>query len=69
MSFEGDVSLDTIVKIAKRYHEYGFTGVGLGDTTGMATPPIVTKFVRTLQDAYRRWISRFTSTIRVVSVW
>ena len=49
--FEGDVSLDTIVKIAKRYHEYGFTGVGLGDTTGMATPPIVTKFVRTLQDA------------------
>ena len=49
--FEGDVSLDTIVKIAKRYEEYGFRGVGLGDTTGMATPPIVTKFVRTLQDA------------------
>ena len=39
------------MKIAKRYRDYGFKGVGLGDTTGMATPPIVTKFVRTLQDA------------------
>ena len=48
--FEGDVSLDTVLKIAKRYRDYGFKGIGLGDTTGMATPPIVTKFVRELQD-------------------
>lgn len=49
--FEGDVPVENVVRIAKRYKELGFTAVDLGDTTGMATPPIVTRLVRALQDA------------------
>ena len=49
--FEGDVPVEKLSYIAKHYRELGFTGLGLGDTTGMATPPVVQKAVRHLQDA------------------
>ncbi len=48
--FEGDVPVSKLEYIAKHYKEFGFTGVGLGDTTGMATPPVVQQAVRHLQD-------------------
>ena len=48
--FEGDVPVEKLGYIAKHYRELGFIGLGLGDTTGMATPPVVQKAVRHLQD-------------------
>ena len=47
--FEGDVPVEQLGRIAKRFQELGFKGLGLGDTTGMATPPIVKHAVRYLQ--------------------
>ena len=48
--FEGDVPVAQVGMIAKRFHELGMVGVGLGDTTGMATPLLVTERCRHLQD-------------------
>jgi hydroxymethylglutaryl-CoA lyase len=39
--FEGDVSLEQLQRLASAFAEAGATGVTLGDTTGMATPPRV----------------------------
>jgi hydroxymethylglutaryl-CoA lyase len=47
--FEGDVPLDRIELIASRFAEYGYDSVTLGDTTGMATPPLVRATVERLQ--------------------
>ena len=47
--FEGDVPVEQVGMIAKRFAELGFVGVGLGDTTGMATPPLVAERCRHLQ--------------------
>jgi hydroxymethylglutaryl-CoA lyase len=49
--FEGDVSLDSVERIARHYQSLGFTAISLGDTTGMATPTLVTRTVRHLRDA------------------
>ena len=48
--FEGDVPLQQLGYISQRYQDLGFSGISLGDTTGMATPPLVSKAVRFLQD-------------------
>lgn len=48
--FEGEVSIDAVADIAARYHQLGFTGIGLGDTTGMATPPLVHRTCATLKE-------------------
>ena len=48
--FEGDVPIDQLGRIAQRYSKLGFKGIGLGDTTGMATPPLVQHAVKHLQD-------------------
>ena len=48
--FEGDVPIEQLGYIAQRYSKLGFKGIGLGDTTGMATPPIVQNVVKYLQD-------------------
>ncbi len=48
--FEGDVPVEQVGRIAKRFAELGMNGVGLGDTTGMATPPLVTERCRYLAD-------------------
>ena len=47
--FEGDVPVDQIVRIAKTYRDLGAIGISLGDTTGMATPPLVRTLVRALR--------------------
>jgi hydroxymethylglutaryl-CoA lyase len=47
--FEGDVPIAQVVRIARRFRELGMVGVNLGDTTGMATPPLVVERCRHLQ--------------------
>jgi hydroxymethylglutaryl-CoA lyase len=46
--FEGDVPVEQVVRIAKKFRELGMVGVNLGDTTGMATPPLVVERCRHL---------------------
>jgi hydroxymethylglutaryl-CoA lyase len=47
--FEGEVPVEQVGYIAKRYRDLGMQGVGLGDTTGMATPPLVVERCRYLK--------------------
>ena len=49
--FEGDVPVTQLEYIARHYRDFGFIGVGFGDTTGMATPPVVQRAVRHIQEA------------------
>ncbi|WP_419695637.1 hydroxymethylglutaryl-CoA lyase [Mesorhizobium muleiense] len=49
--FEGDVPVENVVGIARRYRDMGITTVSLGDTTGMATPPRVRERCRALRAA------------------
>ena len=49
--FEGDVPVARVAGIARRYQQLGFTGVSLGDTTGMATPPLVASAVHAVREA------------------
>lgn len=48
--FEGNVPVGQVVDIARAYADLGITSISLGDTTGMATPPIVQERVRALRD-------------------
>jgi hydroxymethylglutaryl-CoA lyase len=48
--FEGEVPLQQVGAIAERFRDLGMVGVGLGDTTGMATPPLVTERCRHLRE-------------------
>ncbi len=47
--FEGDVPEKNILKIAEAYLKGGARHLSLGDTTGMATPPVVTRTVEVLR--------------------
>jgi hydroxymethylglutaryl-CoA lyase len=47
--FEGDVPVERVGAIARRFADLGFVSVGLGDTTGMATPPLVAERCRCLK--------------------
>jgi hydroxymethylglutaryl-CoA lyase len=47
--FEGDVPVEQVGYIARRFRDLGMRGVGLGDTTGMATPPLVVERCRYLK--------------------
>ncbi|MFP4137215.1 MAG: hydroxymethylglutaryl-CoA lyase [Halomonas sp.] len=49
--FEGNVSVTALEAIARRFADLGATHLSLGDTTGMATPPLVTERVTRLRDA------------------
>ncbi len=49
--FEGEVPREQVGRIAREFRTLGFQGVSLGDTTGMATPPLVRALCRHLQDA------------------
>ena len=50
--FEGDVPAAQVVRIVGRLRALGVTGVTLGDTTGMATPPIVKAVCRAIAEAH-----------------
>lgn len=49
--FEGDVPTEAVVDIARAYRDMGITTLSLGDTTGMATPPLVQERCRSLKKA------------------
>lgn len=50
--FEGDVQINAIKTIVGHFYNLGFRSLTLGDTTGMATPPLVTRTVSALQDSF-----------------
>ena len=47
--FEGDVEMDNVLKIVGAYVDGGARHITLGDTTGMATPPVVTRTVEAIR--------------------
>jgi hydroxymethylglutaryl-CoA lyase len=47
--FEGEVPVDAVLRVVDAYARLGIDRVTLGDTTGMATPPTVTRLVDALQ--------------------
>ena len=49
--FEGEVEVAEVVRLALAYRELGITRLTLGDTTGMATPPLVAERCRALAAA------------------
>jgi hydroxymethylglutaryl-CoA lyase len=50
--FEGEVALDNVLKIVGTYIRHGAKHITLGDTTGMATPPVVTRTVEAIRARY-----------------
>ena len=50
--FEGEVSLDNVLKITGAYMERGARHITLGDTTGMATPPVVSRTVEAIRKRF-----------------
>ena len=48
--FEGNISSKKLANISKEYKKMGFRGVTLGDTTGMATPVVVTDAINAIRD-------------------
>ena len=50
--FEGDVSIDTVLRITAAYINEDARHITLGDTTGMATPPVVTRTVEAIQSRF-----------------
>ncbi len=49
--FEGEVPVAEVVRIAQSLHAMGIRRLTLGDTTGMATPPLVQERVQALRAA------------------
>ena len=49
--FEGDVAPARVGDVARRLQQIGLVGVSLGDTTGMATPPLVAAAVSAVREA------------------
>jgi hydroxymethylglutaryl-CoA lyase len=47
--FEGEVPVENVLRIAAAYAELGITHTSLGDTTGMATPPLVRSRLQALR--------------------
>jgi len=54
--FEGEVKIENVLKIVDTYVRHGVRHITLGDTTGMATPPVVTRTVEAIR-------ARFPETI------
>jgi hydroxymethylglutaryl-CoA lyase len=47
--FEGDVPPAAILRVLERYAEVGIRDVVLGDTTGMATPPLIERVLEAVR--------------------
>ncbi len=47
--FEGEVTIDAVLRIVDAYARRGIDRLSLGDTTGMATPPTVTRLVQAIR--------------------
>ena len=47
--FEGEVPVAAAMRLVEAYAQLGIDRISLGDTTGMATPPTVSRLVETIQ--------------------
>ncbi|WP_046078501.1 hydroxymethylglutaryl-CoA lyase [Halomonas sp. HG01] len=52
--FEGDIEVGAVGRIARHFADIGVRHVSLGDTTGMATPPLVSERIRHLREVAPR---------------
>ncbi len=50
--FEGEVPVSAVLRIVDAYAEAGADRITLGDTTGMATPPTVTRAVEAIRQRF-----------------
>lgn len=50
--FEGDVPVEQVLRITDLFVELGVHAISLGDTTGMATPPVVTRLCEALKQRH-----------------
>jgi hydroxymethylglutaryl-CoA lyase len=50
--FEGEVPTQSVLDVIASYHAAGIRHVSLGDTTGMATPPVVRRTVKAIQQQF-----------------
>lgn len=50
--FEGEVAIDNVLRIIAAYMDGGARHITLGDTTGMATPPVVTRTVEAIRSRF-----------------
>lgn len=50
--FEGDVEPDAVLRVVDALVNMGANSINLGDTTGMATPPIVTTIVNSVRKRF-----------------
>ena len=50
--FEGEVQMANVLKIIETYLRHGARHISLGDTTGMATPPVVTRTVEAIRQRF-----------------
>ena len=50
--FEGEVTVEAAMRVVDAYADLGFEALGLGDTTGMATPPTVARLVEAVQERH-----------------
>ena len=50
--FEGEVAPAALLRVIEAYHAHGVRHVTLGDTTGMATPPVVERAVEAIRGRF-----------------
>ena len=50
--FEGEVKPENVLKIVETYMRHDARHITLGDTTGMATPPVVTRTVEAIRQRF-----------------
>jgi hydroxymethylglutaryl-CoA lyase len=50
--FEGEVPVEAVLRVVDAYASLGVDRLSLGDTTGMAVPPTVTRAVTALRDRF-----------------
>jgi hydroxymethylglutaryl-CoA lyase len=50
--FEGEVPVDAVLRLVDAYAQLDVKLISLGDTTGMATPPTVTRAVAAIRDRF-----------------
>ncbi|HUR90937.1 MAG TPA: hydroxymethylglutaryl-CoA lyase, partial [Ramlibacter sp.] len=50
--FEGEVPVEAAMRVIDHYVALGFEALTLGDTTGMATPPTVTRLVDAIRERH-----------------
>jgi hydroxymethylglutaryl-CoA lyase len=50
--FEGEVPVDAVLRVVDAYAKLDVKLISLGDTTGMATPPTVTRAVSAIRDRF-----------------